>query len=205
MSRRGAAVLLSLASVLSMLTFPASATPRDPRLDKVEAQVADLESRAESAAEDWNRARDQLAASQAKVAALQKKASAERASFAAVSKDLGLLVSSMYKSGMIDLDVQALFADNPTKFLSQMAAVQQISASQAVTLKRIRARRISLTQAEAAVKAEQAPRGYSQGAEGSRCPSRCKGSRSPRNFAQYRFQSCAKSGEVRAFQGRPSL
>ena len=142
--------------VMATLAAPADATPRDPRLDKVEAQVADLEARAESAAEDWNRARDQLAKSQAKVSALLKKAATERASYAAVSKDLGRLVAAMYKSGMIDLDVQALFADNPTKFLSQMAAVQQISASQAVTLKRIRARRISLTQAEAAVKAEQA-------------------------------------------------
>lgn len=88
--------------------------------------------------------------------ALQQKAATERASYAAVSKDLGRIVTAMYKAGMIDLDVQALFADDPAQFLAQISAVQQIGATQAVTLKRIRARRISLTQAEAAVKAEKA-------------------------------------------------
>ena len=109
---------------------------------------------AESAAEDWNAARAKLAISESRVVALQQKAATERASYAEVSKDLGRLVTAMYKAGMVDLDVQALFADNPTTFLAQMSAVQQIGASQAVTLKRIRARRISLTQAEAAVQAE---------------------------------------------------
>jgi cell wall-associated NlpC family hydrolase len=89
------------------------------------------------------------------VVALQQTAAKERASYATVSKDLGRLITAMYKAGMVDLDVQALFADNPTTFLAQMSAVQQIGASQAITLKRIQARRISLTQAEAAVHAEQ--------------------------------------------------
>ncbi len=122
----------------------------------MQAQVDDLQAKAESAAEDWNSARDKLAASQAKIKALQAKASKERASYAVVSKDLGRIVAAMYRAGMIDLDVQTLFADNPTQFLQQMAAVQQIGTAQMVTLKRITARRVSLTQAEAAVKAEQA-------------------------------------------------
>lgn len=134
---------------------PAQAVPRDPRLDKVEAQVAELEMKAEAAAEEWNAAKAKLAVSQAKVAALRAKAAKERASYATVSKDLGRLIAALYKAGMVDLDVQALFADNPTTFLAQMSAVQQIGASQAVTLKRIRVRRLSLTQAAAAVRAEQ--------------------------------------------------
>ena len=141
--------------LLSGLSFePSQAVPRDSRLDQVQAQVAELEMKAESAAEEWNAAKSKLAVSQARVVALQQKAAKERSSYALVSKDLGRLIAAMYKAGMVDLDVQALFADNPTKFLAQMSAVQQIGASQAVTLKRIRARRISLTQAEAAVKAE---------------------------------------------------
>lgn len=141
--------------LLSSISFePAQALPRDSRLDRVQAQVAELEMQAESAAEDWNAAKSKLAVSQARVVALQQKAAKERASYAIVSKDLGRLITAMYKAGMVDIDVQALFADNPTTFLAQMSAVQQIGASQAVTLKRIRARRISLTQAEAAVLAE---------------------------------------------------
>jgi cell wall-associated NlpC family hydrolase len=150
--RSGLAAVLALA----LLGVEPAAAAQDPRLKKVEAQVADLESKAESAAEDWNAARMKLRASELRVAALKRKASTERAAFNAVAKDLGRLVAAMYKSGMIDLDVQALFADDPTKFLAQMSAVQQIGSNQAVTLKRIQSRRLSLVQAEAAVKAEEA-------------------------------------------------
>ena len=149
--------LVSLALAVSLLTVaqPASAAP-DPRLKRVEAQVADLEAKAESAAEDWNLARGRLRASQLRVTALKQKLATERAAYSVVAKDLGRLVAAMYKAGTIDLDVQALFAEDPTKFLAQMSAVQQIGSSQAVTLKRIQSRRLSLAQADAAVKAEEA-------------------------------------------------
>lgn len=152
-------VLASVAAIVLAVTVvvpPAQAAKRDPRLDQVQAQVDELEMKAESAAEDWNNARAQLAVSQAKVTTLKLKAAKEQESYAAVSKDLGRLVAAMYRSGMIDLDVQTLFADNPTQFLQQMAAVQEIGSVQAVTLKRIAARRVSLTQAQAAVRAEEA-------------------------------------------------
>ncbi len=154
--RRRAALAAGFCLSLSAIAAPAHASKRDPRLDQVQAQVTALEDRAESSAEDWNNARSQLAASQSKVAALQQKATQARDSYAAVSKDLGRLVGSLYRSGMIDLDVQTLFSENPTQFLQQMAAVQQIGSAQAITLKRITARRLSLIQAESAVRAEQA-------------------------------------------------
>lgn len=153
--RRIVAVLSAVACAGALTMAPAAAAP-DSRLAQVEAQVADLESRAEAAGEEWNNARTKLAASQARVVALKRKATVERAAYADVSKDLGRLVAAMYKSGMIDLDVQALFADDPAAFLAQMSAVQQIGSTQATTLKRIQARRLSLSQAEAAVRAEQA-------------------------------------------------
>lgn len=152
---RGVVAVFTALTMCVVVAPPSQAAP-DPRLRKVEAQVADLEAKAESAAEDWNQARSKLRASQVRVAALKRKAASERAAYGAVAKDLGRLVAAMYKSGMIDLDVQALFAEDPTKFLAQMSAVQQIGSTQAVTLKRIQSRRLSLTQAEAAVKAEEA-------------------------------------------------
>lgn len=153
--KRSAGALAAVMLLSGLAPAPAHALPSDSRLDRVQKQVAELEMKAEAAAEDWNAANSKLAVSRSRVVALQQKAAKERASYAVVSKDLGRLITAMYKSGMVDLDVQALFADNPTTFLAQMSAVQQIGASQAVTLKRIRARRISLTQAEASVKAEQ--------------------------------------------------
>lgn len=152
---RGLGVPLALLLVLSTIA-PADATRRDPRLDQVQAQVDALQSKAEVAAEEWNNARAQLATSEAKVRALQQRATQAKASYSNVSKDLGRLVGAMYRAGILDLDIQTLFANNPTEFLQQMAAVQQVGSSQIVTLKRIQARRLALAQAQAAVKAEQA-------------------------------------------------
>ncbi len=135
---------------------PAAATRQDPRLTQVQAQVNALQVKAEAAAEEWNNARAQLAVSQTKVRALQARVAQARTSYASVSKDLGRLVGAMYRAGILDLDIQTLFANNPTEFLQQMAAVQQIGSSQVVTLKRIQARRLALAQAQSAVKAEQA-------------------------------------------------
>ena len=72
--RSGLAAVLALA----LLGVEPAAAAQDPRLKKVEAQVADLESKAESAAEDWNAARMKLRASELRVAALKRKASTER-------------------------------------------------------------------------------------------------------------------------------
>lgn len=145
-----------MALILSFLPAVAGAAPRDPRLDQIQAQVAELQDKAEVAAEDWNHARSQLAASQSRVAALEQRAAQARASYSVVAKDLGRLVRALYRSGNVDFDVQTLFSDNPTQFLQQMAAVQQVGAAQAVALKRITARRLQLSQAESAVRAERA-------------------------------------------------
>jgi cell wall-associated NlpC family hydrolase len=73
-----------------------------------------------------------------------------------VAKNLSSLVGTMYRTGNVDLDVQALFSDNPSQFLQEMSAIQQVGNTQLVTLKRIRASRLNLQQAQAAVRAEQA-------------------------------------------------
>ncbi len=145
-----------MALLLTLSTVPAFAIQRDPRLHQVQAQVTDLQDKAEVAAENWNRARAQLSASTARVAALEQRVALARSSYAAVAKDLGRLVSALYRSGNVDFDVQALFSDNPTQFLQDMAAVQQVGATQSVALRRIIARRLTLTQAQSAVHAEQA-------------------------------------------------
>lgn len=147
---------IAAALVGSLMGVPAQGLPQDSRLDQVQAQVADLEAKAEVAAEDWNQARLQLRASQSRLTALEQRASQARTSYAAVSKDLGRLVRALYRSGNVDVEVQTLFADNPTAFLQQMAAVQQVGAAQAVTLRRITAQRLVLTQAESALRAERA-------------------------------------------------
>ncbi len=127
-----------------------------PGIAQVEAQVSDLQGQAEAAAQEWNRSRDQLAASQARLRALRGRAAGADASYRAISKDLNSLIGTMYRTGSVDLDIQALFSDNPSQFLQEMSAIQQVGSTQLITLKRIRASRLSLQQAQAAVRAEQA-------------------------------------------------
>lgn len=153
--RTAAAAALAIVTA-SLGVAPVGAAPSNQDIAQVEAQVSDLQGQAEAAAQAWNRSRDQLAASQARLAALHSRAAGAAASYQSVARNLGSLVSTMYRTGSIDLDVQALFSDNPSQFLQEMTALQQVGSTQLTELKRIRASRLSLQQAQSAVRAEQA-------------------------------------------------
>ncbi len=148
-----ALVLVALAANLAMPS--ANAAPSGQNIAVVEAQVSDLQGQAEAAAQAWNRSRDELVASQSRLKALRGRAADAAASYQAVSKNLGTLIATLYRTGNVDLDIQALFSDNPSQFLQEMSAIQQIGSAQIVTLKRIRASRLTLQQAQSAVRAEQ--------------------------------------------------
>lgn len=152
-TRRGTATAVAVLALA--LIAPPSMAAHSPGIGQVEAQVSDLQGQAEAAAQDWNRSRDQLAASQARLRALKGRAASADASYREVAKNLSAIVGTMYRTGNVDLDIQALFSDNPSQFLQEMSAIQQVGNTQTVMLKRILASRLSLQQAQAAVRAEQ--------------------------------------------------
>jgi cell wall-associated NlpC family hydrolase len=141
-----AGLLLSGIAVLPS----ASAVPsRD--INQVRDQVRSLEFRAEAATERFNSARNQLADVQDTLAGLQRKVKRERAELQEILSAVDDLARATYTSGGIDTSLQVLLAEDPTEFLAQAAALDQVAQSQASSLRRTQTARLRLAQSEAAV------------------------------------------------------
>jgi cell wall-associated NlpC family hydrolase len=141
-----AGLLLSGVAVLPS----ASAVPsRD--INQVRDQVRSLEFRAEAATERYNSARNELADVQDTLAGLQRKVKRERAELQEILSAVDDLARATYTSGGIDTSLQVLLAEDPTEFLAQAAALDQVAQSQASSLRRTQTARLRLAQSEAAV------------------------------------------------------
>lgn len=151
--RWGTCLLVGLLSVA--LAAPTSAAPK-ANLKQVEAQVEALQEQAADAAEEWNSARDQLAAVQVKIDSLQRKSKSQESQYEALSADLGSLVRGLYKTGGIDLDLQAMVATDPSAFLAHLDAIGIVGTRQQTALRRIVAAHTDLKQTNAQLRAQQA-------------------------------------------------
>ena len=120
-------------------------------INQVRDQVRSLEFRAEAATERFNSARNQLADVQDTLAGLQRKVKRERAELQEILSAVDDLARATYTSGGIDTSLQVLLAEDPTEFLAQAAALDQVAQSQASSLRRTQTARLRLAQSEAAV------------------------------------------------------
>ena len=149
--RRTAVISLSALMLVTgaVLAPPATAAPRD--LQQVRDQVRTLQARAEAATERYNKARNELNDVQSTLAGLKKKVRRERAELQTILSSVDDLARSAYTSGGIDTSLQVLLAEDPTEFLAQAAALDQVAKSQASSLRRTQTARLRLAQSEAAV------------------------------------------------------
>ena len=149
--RRTAVISLSALMLVTgaVLAPPATAAPRD--LQQVRDQVRTLQARAEAATERYNKARNELNDVQATLAGLKKKVRRERAELQTILSSVDDLARSAYTSGGIDTSLQVLLAEDPTEFLAQAAALDQVAKSQSSSLRRTQTARLRLAQSEAAV------------------------------------------------------
>lgn len=144
--------LASLGLLLSGIAILPSATAAPSRdIAQVRDQVRTLESRAEAATERFNAARNQLADVQDTLAGLQRKVKRERADLQEILSSVDDLARATYTSGGIDTSLQVLLAENPSEFLAQAAALDQVAQSQASSLRRTQTARLRLAQSEASV------------------------------------------------------
>ncbi len=153
------ATLMTLLSGLLLITGAvvapgASAAPS--KLEQARDQVRTLEAKAEAATERYNKARNQLREVQGTLDSLKAKVKRERDQLTEILSSVDDLARNTYTSGGIDTSLQILLADNPTEFLAQAAALDQVAQSQAASLRRTQTARIRLAQSEAAVKDKEA-------------------------------------------------
>ena len=154
------AALVAFSGLSVVLSANAGAVPsRD--INQVRAQVRALQMRAESATERYNSARSDLQDIQGKLAALQARAARERTQLREVLSSVDDLARSTYTSGGIDSSLQVLLADDPSQFLAQAAALDQVAQSQSAAIRRTQTARLRLAQTEAeAADKERIAQGY---------------------------------------------
>ena len=146
-------VVLALAT--GLLSQPASAAPRAD-LKTVEKQVEKLQDEAQSIGEDYNQALEELRGINNKLSSLKVKAAARQKTYIELSRDLNGIIRNLYKTGGIDLDIQAMISSDPGAFLSRLDAISIVGARQTAALRRIASANVALQQTTAELKAEQA-------------------------------------------------
>lgn len=148
---RPALVVVALALIAGTLSFEGtvSAQPRKT-LVQVQAELQALETQAETASENFNAAQVDLAAVNVKVKAAQARVARARATVASAMESTGHMAAHAYMSGGggMESSVGLLLSDNPSEFLDQAIAVQQVARSQNVTLRKAQAAQLLLAQAE---------------------------------------------------------
>jgi cell wall-associated NlpC family hydrolase len=159
---RAARPLLAVASAFAVLAVlltggQAAADPRKT-LAQVQAELDSLQTQAETASEDYNAAAVELAATQKQLGVAKAKVARIKAQTQDLLASAGSMAAQAYMSGGggMETSVGLLMSDDPTSFLEQATAVQQISRSQNSTLRRARTAQLILAQAEAQLAQEQA-------------------------------------------------
>ena len=121
-------------------------------LNQVRNQVRDLQMQAETATERYNNARNELADVQSQLNALKQRSARESAQLRQVLSSVDDLARSAYTSGGMDTSLQVLLAENPSEFLAQAAALDQVAQSQSAAIRRTQTARVRLAQSQAAIK-----------------------------------------------------
>lgn len=153
MPRAARRVLFGLASIALVASGGLVGAPAQAAdLDQVREQVMNLQSQAETATEKYNESRNELAGIQSDLAALRDKVSRERKRLNGILSTVDELARATYTSGGVDTSLQVLLAEDPTEFLAQASALDQVANSQSSALRRTQTARLHLAQAEAALK-----------------------------------------------------
>jgi peptidoglycan DL-endopeptidase CwlO len=133
--RRGVLVVLVGAVLLGPLGTAASQAAPRPTLDQVRAELAQLNSQAEIAQEKRNQAQVDEATGQRNLVRIQARVARSQAAVDLAQRAVGWLAAAAYRAGGLDQTVQLVMADNPTQFLEQLAALDNVTVHQSDALR----------------------------------------------------------------------
>ena len=89
---------------------------------------------------------------QARLGGVKNKVERERQELAVARASVNDLARGVYMSGGMDTTIQVLLAENPTDFLAQSAALDQVAQSQSASMRRTQTAQLRLAQSEAELK-----------------------------------------------------
>jgi peptidoglycan DL-endopeptidase CwlO len=144
-SRSLLAVCTAAVTAVTVLPGSSEAVPA-PTLDEVKRQVADLDHKAEIAAEQYNEHVEELRALEQRLSQYQANVQKQQAKVAALQKDMGVVAAAQYRSGGLDRTLQLLLSEDPERFLQQASSLNQLTEQQAESLQRIRVERQELAE-----------------------------------------------------------
>jgi cell wall-associated NlpC family hydrolase len=152
-ARGPVALLALLLSLLGVVVVPATGVLAEPPISPAAArrELARLDAEVDDAVEEYNDARIALTKAQRHAAAVQARVAKAEAALTAHRRRMGGFISAAYQSGGIDTFVTLMTEAEPTTFLDQAAALDQIARDQAGQLRELKAaaRRLKAQQEEA--------------------------------------------------------
>jgi cell wall-associated NlpC family hydrolase len=155
---------LFVSLLLTLVAFglvPVTDAVADPHVTvaAARAELARLDAQVDAAVEAYNEARIDLAKAQRNAATVQARVARAEAETRALRRAMGGFAAAAYESGGLDSLVTLLTSSNPTTFLDQATALDQIARDQAGQMRALRAasRRLK-TQQDAAKQAVEATR-----------------------------------------------
>ena len=122
--------------VLVFTLLPATPVLAAPTLAQVQAQVIRLEEEATSAAEGAQEAKVKLASLTRSLAGIQAKAALQAKTVDEISKALGAIAVSQYKSGTLSQSLELLFSSDPTLYLSSAGSLEAITRRKSTQLRK---------------------------------------------------------------------
>ena len=145
------ATVIALVAGVSAPLLPSAPGWAAPGRDiaAVEAQVRDLEMQAASAHEQLNEAQLRLNETQGELDAVSNRIRREKEALAQARASVNDLARNVYMSGGVDTTIQVLLADDPTDFLAQSAALDQVAQAQNASMRRTQTARLRLGQSQA--------------------------------------------------------
>ena len=139
-------VAVALSLVVVVLPQAGQAAPQ-LTLDQVRAELAVLNTQAETAQETLNQTQVDLVAAGRSLESAQATAGRAQGQLDAAQAQVGRLASALYRSGGMDQSVQVFFATNPTQYLENESILAGVSARQADVLRLASTARQRLDQA----------------------------------------------------------
>ncbi|GLJ88409.1 C40 family peptidase [Streptomyces poonensis] len=135
------------AAAVALGSQTANAAPSEkPSKDEVKTKVDKLYEEAEKATEKYNGAKEKQEKLEKQISTLQDNVARGQDDLNALREDIGLAASAQYRSGGIDSSVQLFLSADPDDYLDKASTLDQLSAQQVDSLKKIQEKQRSLAQ-----------------------------------------------------------
>jgi hypothetical protein len=131
------ATALVMAPVMAFSLLLTSGASAAPSLNQIQAQVIALEEEATAAAEGAQEAKVKLAALQRSLQGIQAQAAIQGKNVDSISRSLGAIAVSQYKSGSLSESLELLFSSDPALYLSSAGTLESITRRKSIQLKKL--------------------------------------------------------------------